>query len=93
MHEIDPGTAFLFTLLLIFGICALLSGLFMAVFASNRGKSMGFMQMTFGLVALFALYVFFWIPGFLVTMILVIIGGVIGAAAAFALLLLGVMKS
>ena len=96
MHEIieiNPGTAFLFALLFIFGICALLSGLFMAIFASDRGRSMGFLQMTFGWIALFALYLFLWNPEFLGIMIMVIIGGIIGVAAAFVLLLLLVMKS
>ncbi len=96
MHEIveiNPGTAFLFALLFIFGICALLSGLFMAIFASERGRAMGFLQMTFGWIALFGLYLFFWNPEFLVTMIMVLIGGIIGVAAAIVLLLVLVMKS
>ena len=96
MHEIveiNPGTAFLFALLFLFGICALLSGLFMAVFATQKGRAMGFLQMTFGWIALFALYLFLWNPEFLGIMITVIIGGIIGVAAAVVLLLVLVMKS
>jgi len=96
MHEIidiNPGTAFIFALVLIFGICALLTGLLMAIFGSNKSRAMGFLQMIFGWVALFVLYIFLWNPDFLVKMIAVIIGGIIGAIAAFALMLLLIMKS
>lgn len=96
MHEIidiNPASAFIFALVLIFGICAFLSGLLMAIFGTDKSRAMGFLQMTFGWVALFALYVFFWNPEFLVIMIVVIIGGIIGAIAAFGLMLLLVIKS
>jgi hypothetical protein len=96
MHEIidiNPGSAFLFALVLIFGGIALLTGLAMAFFGSDKSRAMGFLQMTFGWVGLFLLYLFLWNPEFLVIMIVVIIGGILGALAAIGLMLLLVMKS
>jgi hypothetical protein len=96
MHEIIdiyPLTGFLFALVFIFGICALGSGLLMAVFGSDKARSMGFLQMMFGWIALFVLYIFLWNPDFLVTIIVVLIGGVIGAIIAFGLLLFLAIKS
>lgn len=96
MHEvidINPLTAFLFSLVLIFGICALLSGLLMAILGTEKSRALGFLQMIFGWIALFALYIFLWNREFLVTMIVVIIGGIIGVILAFGLMLVLVMKS
>ncbi len=96
MHEIIEMTtlnAFLFALVLIFGICALLSGLVLAIFGAEKSRAMGFLQLIFGWIALFVLYLFLWNPDFLVTMIAVIIGGVIGAVVAFGLILVLLMKS
>jgi hypothetical protein len=96
MHEIieiTPLTAFLYAILFIFGVCAMLSGLFMAVFGADKSRSLGFLQMAFGWIGLFILYMFLWNKEFLVTMIVVIIGGILGILAALALMLLLVMKS
>jgi hypothetical protein len=96
MHEIidiNPVTAFLFALVFIFGICALGSGLLMAVFGADRARSMGFLQMIFGWIALFVLYLFLWNREFLVTMIAVLIGGIIGIIIAVGLLLFLAMRS
>lgn len=97
MHEVFEIDGFLpalvFSLVLIFGILALLTGLLMAVFGSEKSRAMGFLQMAFGWTALFALYLFLWNRDFFVQMIGVIIGGIVGAAIAFGLLLFLVMKS
>jgi len=96
MHEIidiNPVTALIFALVLLFGIIAFLTGLFMAILGTNKSRAMGFLQMIFGWVALFALYIFLWNPEFLLIMIMVIIGGIIGAILAFGLMLVLVMKS
>ncbi len=96
MHEIidiNPASAFAFALVFIFGIAALLGGLIMAIFGSGKGRAMGFLQMIFGWIGLFILYLFLWNPEFLVIMIVVIIGGIIGAIIALGLMLLLLMKS
>jgi hypothetical protein len=96
MHEIidiNPASAFVFALVLIFGGVALLTGLAMAFFGSDKSRAMGFLQMTFGWIGLFVVYLFLWNPEFLVIMIMVIIGGLLGALAAVGLMLVLVMKS
>ncbi len=96
MHEIidiNPVSAFLIALVLIFGIAALLSGLLIAIFGADKTRALGFLQMIFGWVALFVLYLFLWNPEFLLTIIAVIIGSIIGLVLALALLFFLAMKS
>ncbi|UCE35974.1 MAG: hypothetical protein JSW00_10440 [Thermoplasmata archaeon] len=96
MHEIidiNPASAFVFALVLVFGICSLLLGLIMAVLGREKSRAMGFLQMSVGWIALFGLYLFLWNPEFLVIMIVVIIGGIVGAALMVGLMLVLLMKS
>lgn len=96
MHEVvdvTMGSAFMIGLLLIFGLCALVLGLFMAAFGSGKSRAMGFLEMIFGWCSWFAIYLFFWNPDFLWNMVGVVIGAIIGIAIALGLLFLLVMKS
>ncbi len=96
MHEIidiNFGSAIIFAILLIFGICALLLGLFVAGFGSGKSRAMGFLEMTCGWTSLFILYLFFWNPDFFWNMIGAIIGTVIGIALALGLLFVLIIKS
>jgi len=93
IYEITPVSAIVFSLVLLFGITAFLTGLMMAVFSSEKTRAMGFLQMIFGWVALFILYMFLWNPGFFWQMIGAIIGGVIGIGIALGLLLFLLMRT
>lgn len=96
MHEIIDvtlGSAFIIGLLLIFGLLALVLGLFMAGFGSGKSRAMGFLEMIFGWTSWFAIYLFFWNPDFLWNMVGVVIGAVVGIALALGLLFVLVMKS
>lgn len=93
IYEITPVSAIVFSLVLIFGITALLTGLMMAVLSSEKTRAMGFLQMIFGWVALFILYMFLWNPGFFWQMIGAIIGGVIGIVLALGLLVFLLMRT
>jgi hypothetical protein len=96
MHEtidINFGTAIIFSILLIFGICAMLVGLFMAGFGSGKSRAMGFLEMTFGWTSLFVLYMFFWNRTFFYNMLGAIIGAIVGIIMALGLLFLLVLKS
>ena len=96
MHEImeiTPWSAIIFALALLFGIAAMLTGLLMAVFSSERTRAMGFLQMVFGWVALFVLYLFLWNHDFFWQMIGAIIGGAIGIVLALGLLVFLLMRT
>ena len=91
--EITPLTSLAFGIAFVFGIVALLIGLFGAVVGSGRSRAMGFLEAFLGWIALFAVYLFLWNWEHLITATLTLLGGLIGTVVALGLLAILIMKT
>lgn len=96
MHEImeiDLWNAFLFALVLAFGVVAFISGLILVKISPGKGRTAGFLQMLFGWIALFIIPLFLWNLDFLLITVMILLGGLVGLVAALLILFGLLMKT